>query len=216
MHTDYEQYKTGATGWHSISEYQKTKNNIKNKGSPHSPLLPPWCTFFFFSFCISCKQKPLHPALSKLSSATRSRLFFFPPWLSVTVTKLATRWEGSRELPGESAVMVLESSGSRRCWMCHVVGTPSPKIHDQAHYFYHIINPQQSKAPWSMSVMDSYLPDGRSMAHLSFGHKTSLLAQQGARVRVGEMKPGCFWAMQKKSKQVKDTCCRENKHSQVI
>lgn len=103
--------------------------------------------FFFFSFCISCKQKPLHPALSKLSSATRSRLFFFPPWLSVTVTKLATRWEGSRELPGESAVMVLESSGSRRCWMCHVVGTPSPKIHDQAHYFYHIINPQQSKAP---------------------------------------------------------------------
>lgn len=64
MHTDYEQYKTGATGWHSISEYQKTKNNIKNKGSPHSPLLPPWCTFFFFASPVSRNPSTLFSANS--------------------------------------------------------------------------------------------------------------------------------------------------------
>lgn len=201
MRADSEQFKTGATGWHSISEYQKTKNNIKNKGSTHSPLLPPWCFFFYlFFFASPVSRNPSTPSPAN-SARLQDLAYFSSLWLSVTVTKLNTRWEGSRELPGEPAVMVVESSDSRRCCMCHVFGTPSPKIHDQAHYFYHIINPQQSKAPWSMSVMNSYLPDGRSMAHLSFGHNKSLLAQRGSRVRVPEIKPVCFYVMQNKNKE---------------
>lgn len=125
MHTDSEQYKMGATGWHSISEYQKTKNNIKNKGSTHSPLLPPWwaCGVFFF---IPRKQKSLCPSPAN-SARLQDLAYFSSLWLSVTVTKLTTRWEGSRELPGESAVMVVVSSDSRKSCMCHVFGTPSPK-----------------------------------------------------------------------------------------
>lgn len=137
-------------------------------------------SMMLFSCCCCCiprKQKSLHPIPCEFTARLRDLACFSSLWPSVTVTKLTTRWEGSEKLPGEPAVMVLGSSNCRRCWLCHVSGTPSPKIHDQAHYFYHIINPQQSKAPRSMFVMNSYLPDGRSMAHLSFGHNENLLAQ---------------------------------------
>lgn len=100
--------------------------------------------------------------------------------------------------------------GLERCCMCHVFGTSPPQNHDQAHYFYHIINPQQSKDPRSLSVMNSCLPDGRSMAHLPVGHSKSLLAQPGLRPRVSEIKPGYFYVMQNKNRKVKDTCCRKN------
>jgi len=131
------------------------------------------------------------------------------PWRSVAATEPAGRWEGSRELPGEPAVML---GGALAAGVLYVpcVWHLCPKIHDQAHYFYHIISPQQSQAPWSMSVLNSSLPDGRSMAHLAFGYNKSLLAQRGSRVKVPEIKPGCFYVMQNKNQEVRDTCCRQN------
>lgn len=65
MHTDCEQYKMGATGWHSISEYHKTKNNIKNKGSTHRPLLPPWCFFSLPFFWTPVSRNPPPPPHSQ-------------------------------------------------------------------------------------------------------------------------------------------------------
>lgn len=132
----------GATGWHSISEYQKTKTTSRTKALHR-------VHYFLhdaFSHASPVNSNPSTPFPA--NSATPVDLACFASFgLSVTVTKPTTRWEGSGELPGEPAVMVVVSSDCRRCCMCHVFGTPSPKIHDQAHYFYAIVKPQQSKAP---------------------------------------------------------------------
>lgn len=208
MHTDCEQYKMGATGWHSISEYHKTKNNIKNKGSTHRPLLPPWCfiSLPFFWTPVS-RNPPPRPTLSKFSSITGPCSFLSP--LAVRhCHRPHHQMEESRDLPGEPAVMVLEL-GQQEVLHVPCVWHPSSKIHDQAHYFYTIISPQQSKGPWPTSIMNPYLPDGSQWLICLLG-TGSLLAQWGSRVRVLEIKLGASTWCQRKTRQVKHICCRKN------
>lgn len=158
------------------------------------------------------KQKSPHPILSKFSSITGPCSFLSPPAVR-HCHRPHHQMEESRNLPGEPAVMVLEL-GQQKVLHVPCVWYLSPKIHDQAHYFYTIISPQQSKGPWPTSIMNPYLPDGSQWLICLLGTE-SLLAQQGSRVRELEMKLRASMWCQGKTRQVKHTCCRKNLNTPV-
>lgn len=152
-------------------KYPQTQTNIKNKGSTHSPPLPPSWGWGFFCYSLWTETPPPH---------SQQIWFIFLPSGSQSLSPSPQGWEGTQNSLG-SPRLVAEPQPTQEMLWCHVFGTSSSQIHHQARYSHpkitlfpfqnHIIpTPKSTPTPCSVSVRNSHLPDSEAMAHLIFGH----------------------------------------------
>lgn len=146
-----------------------------------------------------CKEKSLCPSPSKFSLTAGSCLFFFLLALS-HCHKTPHQMGGEQGTPWGAGKNGAGQLRQQEVLSVPCVWHPLPQNPWPSTLFRSHNQPPTKQGPWSMSVTNSHLPDGGSMAHLSFGHSKSLLAPQGSGLRAPEMKPGCFCAMQNNNK----------------